>query len=65
MVAEGWIKSIEVIFAFMELENADRVGQVCILSTEGDARIWWEGVLVTVNIQTLTLEGFKDVFYSK
>lgn len=25
MVAEGWIKSIEVIFAFMELENADRV----------------------------------------
>lgn len=30
-----------------------------------DSRLWWEGVSVTVNLQTLTWEDFKEVFYSK
>ncbi|XP_073041800.1 uncharacterized protein [Primulina eburnea] len=30
-----------------------------------DARLWWEGASVSVNLQTLTWEYFKEVFYSK
>ena len=41
MVAEGWIKSLEVIFDFMELGDADRVRCATYLFT-GDARLWWE-----------------------
>ncbi|XP_073289565.1 uncharacterized protein [Primulina huaijiensis] len=64
MVAEGWIKSIEVIFTFMELQDADRVRCATYLLKD-DARLWWEGASVSVNLQTLTWEGFKEVFYSK
>ncbi|XP_073279530.1 uncharacterized protein [Primulina huaijiensis] len=64
MVAERWIKSIEVIFTFMELQDADRVRCATYLLKD-DARLWWEGALVSVNLQNLTWEGFKEVFYSK
>ncbi|XP_073273308.1 uncharacterized protein [Primulina huaijiensis] len=64
MVAEGWIKPIEVIFTFMELEDADRVRCATYLLKD-DARLWWEGASVSVNLQTLTWEGFEEVFYSK
>ncbi|XP_073038085.1 uncharacterized protein [Primulina eburnea] len=30
-----------------------------------DAPLWWEGASVSVNLQTPTWEGFKEVFYSK
>ncbi|XP_073318165.1 uncharacterized protein [Primulina huaijiensis] len=45
MIAEGWIKSIEVIFAFMELQDADRVRCATFLLT-GEARLWWESASV-------------------
>ncbi|XP_073021290.1 uncharacterized protein [Primulina eburnea] len=64
MIAEGWIKSIEVIFDFMKLQDADRVRCVTFLLS-GDARLWWESASVSVNLQTLTWNGFKEVFYSK
>ncbi|XP_073066005.1 uncharacterized protein [Primulina eburnea] len=64
MVAEGWIKSIEVIFEFMELQDANRVRCATFLLT-GDARLWWDSALVSVNLQTLTWNDFKEVFYSK
>ncbi|XP_073056958.1 uncharacterized protein [Primulina eburnea] len=64
MIAGGWIKSIEVIFAFMELHDADIVRCATFLVT-GDARLWWESVSVSVNLQTLTWNRFKEVFYSK
>ncbi|XP_073314768.1 uncharacterized protein [Primulina huaijiensis] len=64
MVAEGWIKSIEVIFDFMELQDADRVRCTTFLLT-GDARLWWESASVSVNLQALTWNAFKEVFYSK
>ncbi|XP_073277661.1 uncharacterized protein [Primulina huaijiensis] len=64
MTAEGLIKSFEVIFYFMELQDADRVIYATYLLL-GDARLWWESASVAMNLQTLTLEGFKEVFYSK
>ncbi|XP_075499203.1 uncharacterized protein LOC142537584 [Primulina tabacum] len=62
MVAEDWIKSIDVIFTFMDLQDADRVRCASYL-LKGDARLWWEGSSPSVNMQTLTWEGFKEVFY--
>ncbi|XP_073061752.1 uncharacterized protein [Primulina eburnea] len=64
LIAEGWVKSIEVIFDFMELQDADRV-RCAIFLLHGSARVWWESASVIVNLQTLTWNGFKEVFYSK
>ncbi|XP_075494110.1 uncharacterized protein LOC142531743 [Primulina tabacum] len=64
IVVEGWIKIIEVIFTFMELHDADRV-RCATYFLKDDARLWWEGASVLVNLQTLTWEGFKEVLYSK
>ncbi|XP_073277669.1 uncharacterized protein [Primulina huaijiensis] len=64
MVVEGWIKSIEMVFTFMELQDADRVRCPTYLLKD-DARLCWEGASVSVNLQTLTWEGFKKVLYSK
>ncbi|XP_073049581.1 uncharacterized protein [Primulina eburnea] len=64
MIAEGWIKSIKVIFTFMELQDADKV-RCAIFLLIGDTRLWWESASMSVNLQTLTCEGFKEVFYSK
>ncbi|XP_073308340.1 uncharacterized protein [Primulina huaijiensis] len=44
--------------------DTDRVRcATCLL--KDDARLWWEGASVSVNLQTTTWEGFKKVFYSK
>ncbi|XP_073019333.1 uncharacterized protein [Primulina eburnea] len=64
MVAEGWIKSIEVIFDFMELTDADRVRCATFLLS-GDARLWWESASVAVNLKTLSWTEFKEVFFAK
>ncbi|XP_073021645.1 uncharacterized protein [Primulina eburnea] len=64
MVAEGWIKSLEVIFEFMELGDADRVRCATYLFT-GDARLWWEGASVALTLATLSWTRFTEVFYSK
>ncbi|XP_075496974.1 uncharacterized protein LOC142533923 [Primulina tabacum] len=64
MIAEGWIKSLEVIFEFMELGDADRVRCATYLF-RGDARLWWEGASKALNLATLSWTHFTEVFYSK
>ncbi|XP_073307130.1 uncharacterized protein [Primulina huaijiensis] len=48
----------------MELPDIDRVRCATFLLS-GDARLWWESASMSVNLQTLTWNGFKEVFYSK
>ncbi|XP_073045767.1 uncharacterized protein [Primulina eburnea] len=64
MITEGWIKPIKVIFVFMELQDADKVRCATFLLT-GDARLLWESTSVSVNLQTFSWYGFKEVFYYK
>ncbi|XP_073272041.1 uncharacterized protein [Primulina huaijiensis] len=64
LVAEGWIKSLEVIFEFMGLEDGDRVRCATYLFG-GDARLWWEGATVALDLTTLSWTRFTEVFYSK
>ncbi|KAG6479236.1 hypothetical protein ZIOFF_062698 [Zingiber officinale] len=41
-VAEGWIRSLEVIFRYMDMADRDRVRCVIYLLKD-DASLWWEG----------------------
>ncbi|XP_042380066.1 uncharacterized protein LOC121972467 [Zingiber officinale] len=62
--AEGWIRSLEMIFDFMQLTDANKV-KCAIFMLRDDARVWWEGVRLTVDLATLTWTDFKEVFYGK
>ncbi|XP_073275420.1 uncharacterized protein [Primulina huaijiensis] len=63
-IAEGWIRSLEMIFRYMEMEDADRV-RCTIYLLKGDDSLWWEGAERGVNMATLTWDEFKRVFYDK
>ncbi|XP_073019618.1 uncharacterized protein [Primulina eburnea] len=64
MIAEGWIKSIEVIFDFMELQDADRV-RCAIFLLAGDARRWWDSAWVAIDLPTLSWTRFKEACFAK
>ncbi|XP_073138411.1 uncharacterized protein [Henckelia pumila] len=64
MVAEGWIRSLEAIFRYMELGDGDQVRCMTFLLKD-DAALWFEGVEKTVDVTTLTWEAFKTLFYEK
>ncbi|XP_042422874.1 uncharacterized protein LOC122010411 [Zingiber officinale] len=63
-VAEGWIRSLEVIFRYMDMADADKV-RCAIYLLKDDALLWWEGAEKGVNQNTLTWEEFKGIFYDK
>ncbi|XP_042441401.1 uncharacterized protein LOC122026745 [Zingiber officinale] len=48
----------------MALEDADMV-RCAIYLLKDDALLWWEGASLSVDPNTLTWEGFKELFYSK
>ncbi|XP_042446425.1 uncharacterized protein LOC122031374 [Zingiber officinale] len=64
IAAEGWIRSLEMIFDFMQLTDVDKV-RCAIFMLLDDARVWWEGARLTVDLATLTWTDFKEVFYGK
>ncbi|XP_073120015.1 uncharacterized protein [Henckelia pumila] len=64
LVAEEWVQSVEIIFDYMQLTDADRVRCVIFIFRD-DARVWWQGARSAVDMTTLTWNGFKDVFYGK
>ncbi|XP_047310717.1 uncharacterized protein LOC124914255 [Impatiens glandulifera] len=64
MVAEEWIHSIETIFEFMQCNNSDRL-RCATFMFKDDARIWWQGAMSTLDLDTATWTEFKAVFYGK
>ncbi|XP_042374070.1 uncharacterized protein LOC121967729 [Zingiber officinale] len=64
IIAEGWIQSLEMIYDFMQLTDADKV-RCTIFMLRDNARVWWEGAWLTVDLATLTWANFKEVFYRK
>lgn len=64
LVAEGWIKSLEVIFRYMNMADADRI-RCAIFHLKGDALLWWEGAERGTNLNTLSWDEFKRIFYEK
>ncbi|XP_073304134.1 uncharacterized protein [Primulina huaijiensis] len=64
LVAMEWVKAIEAIFDYLHFEDNDRVSCAVFLLTK-TTRIWWEATKVTVNVQTLQWNEFKEIFYDK
>ncbi|XP_075507451.1 uncharacterized protein LOC142544276 [Primulina tabacum] len=63
-VAEKWIKSLESIFSYLYMEDADKVTCAIFLLTK-HARIWWESARVVLPAIPLTWDTFKSIFYNK
>ncbi|XP_075473987.1 uncharacterized protein LOC142505047 [Primulina tabacum] len=63
-IAEEWIRSLEVIFSYMDMANTDRIHCIIYL-LKGDACLWWEGAERGVNLVTFTWGDFNRVFYDK
>ncbi|XP_073152929.1 uncharacterized protein [Henckelia pumila] len=64
LVAEGWIRSLESIFDYMGITDADRVSCATYMM-RGDAALWWEGAVRGVHLPTLTWAEFRRIFYAK
>ncbi|XP_073017852.1 uncharacterized protein [Primulina eburnea] len=64
LIAMEWVKAIEAIFEYLHFEDIDRVSCAVFLLTK-TARISWEATKVTVNVQTLQWNEFKEQFYDK
>ncbi|KAG8386811.1 hypothetical protein BUALT_Bualt03G0187600 [Buddleja alternifolia] len=64
IVAEEWVKSLDIIFDYMCINDADKV--LCaIFLLKKEVRIWWEGAKLAVDMETLTWDRFKVIFYDK
>ncbi|KZV31624.1 hypothetical protein F511_00428 [Dorcoceras hygrometricum] len=63
-LAEGWVRTLETIFRYMRLEDAARVS-CAIFQLKDDAALWWEGAEKTVDVDSMTWEEFKKIFYDK
>ncbi|XP_073133443.1 uncharacterized protein [Henckelia pumila] len=64
LVAEKWIRSLETIFAYMGVTDADRV-RCAIYMLKEDAALWWEEAVIGVNLTTLTWANFRTMFFEK
>ncbi|XP_073157162.1 uncharacterized protein [Henckelia pumila] len=64
LIAEGWIRSLESIFAYMGLTDADKV-RCAVYMLKGDADLWWESASRGVNLTTLRWTDFQRMFFSK
>ncbi|XP_075500114.1 uncharacterized protein LOC142538698 [Primulina tabacum] len=63
-VAKEWIESLESIFSYLHMEDADKVTCAIFLLTK-HARIWWESARVALPAIPLTWYTFKSTFYNK
>ncbi|XP_042400914.1 uncharacterized protein LOC121990934 [Zingiber officinale] len=48
----------------MQLADVDKI-RCTIFMLQDDARVWWEGARLTLDLVTLTWADFKEVFYEK
>ncbi|XP_075499275.1 uncharacterized protein LOC142537664 [Primulina tabacum] len=62
--AEGWIRSLEIHFHYLNMGDADRVRCTTYIFRD-DASLWWEGVEHGIDFATLTWVHFKETFYEK
>ncbi|XP_073290708.1 uncharacterized protein [Primulina huaijiensis] len=63
-LAEGWIRSLELHFHYLEMRDDDRV-RCATYMLRDDAFFWWEGAAHGVDLTTLTWNQFKEIFYNK
>ncbi|XP_024020868.1 uncharacterized protein LOC112091431 [Morus notabilis] len=64
LIAEEWINSIESIFDYMVMEDAQRVS-CAIQLLKNNARHSWASIKLTPAATNVTWNGFKELFYNK
>ena len=62
--AENWIKRIQQIFEYMQLTDAQKLA-CAIYQFDDEARCWWEMVVQTQPIDTISWDRFLALFYAK
>ncbi|XP_012857701.1 PREDICTED: uncharacterized protein LOC105976983 [Erythranthe guttata] len=63
-IAEEWIKSLEVIFDYMEMTDRDRV-HCALFLLKNEARHWWEGAKEGIDLENIDWATFKIRFFEK
>lgn len=63
-IAEEWIRSLEVIFEYLEMNDRDRI-HCALFLLKNEARHWWEGTKASVQLDNTTWEAFKQLFFEK
>ncbi|XP_012836320.1 PREDICTED: uncharacterized protein LOC105956953 [Erythranthe guttata] len=63
-IAEEWVKSLEVIYDYMQMTDRDRV-HCALFLLRNEARHWWEGVKEGVDLDTIQWTDFKLQFFEK
>ncbi|GMN21902.1 hypothetical protein TIFTF001_045574 [Ficus carica] len=60
LVAQGWLKSIELVLNFMDLTDNEKVkcASYCLMD---DARIWWEEIELSRDIITEAVKRFNQL----
>ncbi|XP_047309940.1 uncharacterized protein LOC124913401 [Impatiens glandulifera] len=64
IISEEWVQSMETIFEFMQITEVERV-RCATFMLKDDARIWWQGAKVALDLNNITWREFKEVFYGK
>ncbi|XP_047309941.1 uncharacterized protein LOC124913402 [Impatiens glandulifera] len=64
IISEEWVQSMEIIFEFMQITEVERV-KCATFMLKDDARIWWKGAKVALDLNNITWREFKEVFYGK
>ena len=62
--AENWIKWIQQIFEYMQLTEAQKLADA-VHQFDDEARCWWEVIVQTQPIETISWERFLALFYAK
>ncbi|XP_073018392.1 uncharacterized protein [Primulina eburnea] len=64
LVALEWVKALEAIFNYLKFTDQEKVSCSVFMLVKA-ARIWWEATKVTVNVEELKWNEFKDLFQAK
>ena len=62
--AENWIKWIQQIFEYMQLTDAHKLAYA-VHQLDDEARYWWEVIIQTQPIETISWERFLALFYAQ
>ncbi|XP_047313623.1 uncharacterized protein LOC124917180 [Impatiens glandulifera] len=64
IVSEEWVQAMETIFELMQISEVERVRCTTFMLRD-DARIWWQGAKAALDLNNISWEEFKEVFYGK
>ena len=65
MVADHWFRQIERIFQAMEITSDTTRIMLASFHLEGESQIWWEWVMTSKDLETMTWDDFRRLFMGK